>query len=177
VHHAARVCALFPMGSRRIAPALLAGLSWLLPGCLITSNKDYQDETCPVSLVTYVEPTPQGVTHITSDGTSSLSFDGSVQVATCSIGEDLQAIVLVDQLVQQNFTVPATGNLTRTVPALVPLAGVLDGCHRIDIEVSHRFTGFFTPALRADDVAKATWWIDLSPKGSSAPILDCPGAQ
>lgn len=163
-------------------------------GCVVGGPPDYQNpqKTPPVLDLSSANPTLLTVITATTgaSGTPPTTYTFTVNERSEDVGDDLIGLLYLDYGNKDNkvlqpglWSSPAsTFDNIRTVTIPWSAANQPLGCHTLTLEVTHASnvdlsTGVpvvTLPKDHSDDVAFATWWVDIGTDLNNLPALDCP---
>ncbi len=164
-------------------------MALVLSSCVIAGPPDYKDptQTPPVLDLSQADPPLGFVVQATSDQTT---IPISVPVRSQDPPQNgLFGMLYLDfkspnQTLYSNFwssDPKSFDDTTRTVTFNWTPANVSAGCHTLTIEVTHRLNVSFQgqptvtpPKDHPDDIAFATWWVDVHPGSPNSDLSDCP---
>lgn len=133
-----------------------------LDGCVVLSDPDFQgqDECTPSFVTNEADPLLWSTPRIPAQEGDPAEFRASVPLKSCALVATYRARVFLDNVIQREIEIPASGTDTRNVSIVQNVGSVSKGCHLIHLYVSRSFApaaGDFKQPERPGDLAYVVW--------------------
>lgn len=191
-HPTPHSCAIQPGKTWLARLSLVCLLSTGVSGCIVADPPEYEDpgRTPPFLNLALATPRILDVQVINHSDTISTNddFEVNVPVRSDDQGEELWAFLHLDYSYlnspvrpgRKNISASTLSDVSRRIDVLLDLPSTVSGCHQATLIVAHAKSFDFvteTPKPTAkDDVAIATWWLNIitDPNADPYDLTDCP---